>query len=79
MADASPDENEVSGNPEQKTKKPSDSAFKQQRLPAWQPILTAGTVLPTFFCHWCSIYSYWNWNDVFFCQCYGAVNTLHRL
>ncbi|XP_053971044.1 cell cycle control protein 50A isoform X2 [Hylaeus anthracinus] len=32
-----------------KTKKPSDSAFKQQRLPAWQPILTAGTVLPTFF------------------------------
>lgn len=27
----------------------SDSAFKQQRLPAWQPILTASTVLPTFF------------------------------
>lgn len=25
------------------------SAFKQQKLPAWQPILTAGTVLPTFF------------------------------
>ncbi|XP_076671960.1 cell cycle control protein 50A isoform X2 [Andrena cerasifolii] len=38
---------EVSSVP--KTKKPSDSAFKQQRLPAWQPILTAGTVLPTFF------------------------------
>ncbi|XP_044737780.1 cell cycle control protein 50A [Chrysoperla carnea] len=35
--------------PVTKTKKPSDSAFKQQRLPAWQPILTAGTVLPTFF------------------------------
>ncbi|GLH14888.1 hypothetical protein R5R35_014762 [Gryllus longicercus] len=32
-----------------KPKRPSDSAFKQQRLPAWQPILTAGTVLPTFF------------------------------
>lgn len=31
------------------TKKPVDSAFKQQKLPAWQPILTAGTVLPTFF------------------------------
>ena len=31
------------------SKRPSDSAFKQQRLPAWQPILTAGTVLPTFF------------------------------
>lgn len=27
----------------------ADSAFKQQKLPAWQPILTAGTVLPTFF------------------------------
>lgn len=26
-----------------------NSAFKQQRLPAWQPVLTAGTVLPTFF------------------------------
>ncbi|XP_017784332.1 PREDICTED: cell cycle control protein 50A [Nicrophorus vespilloides] len=32
-----------------RNKKPSDSAFKQQRLPAWQPILTAGTVLPAFF------------------------------
>lgn len=32
-----------------KSKKPADSAFKQQKLPAWQPILTAGTVLPTFF------------------------------
>ncbi|XP_015788260.1 cell cycle control protein 50A [Tetranychus urticae] len=28
--------------------RPSSSAFKQQKLPAWQPILTAGTVLPTF-------------------------------
>uniref|UniRef100_A0A6M2CR05 Putative cell cycle control protein n=2 Tax=Rhipicephalus microplus TaxID=6941 RepID=A0A6M2CR05_RHIMP len=36
-------------NPERKSKKPSSSAFKQQRLSAWQPILTAGTVLPTFF------------------------------
>ncbi|XP_005188293.1 cell cycle control protein 50A [Musca domestica] len=34
---------------QQKSKRPSDSAFKQQRLPAWQPVLTAGTVLPTFF------------------------------
>ncbi|XP_047099588.1 cell cycle control protein 50A [Schistocerca piceifrons] len=32
-----------------KSKRPADSAFKQQRLAAWQPILTAGTVLPTFF------------------------------
>ena len=26
-----------------------DTKFKQQKLPAWQPILTAGTVLPAFF------------------------------
>eukprot|EP00058_Branchiostoma_floridae_P005117 XP_002590605.1 hypothetical protein BRAFLDRAFT_59314 [Branchiostoma floridae] len=30
-------------------KKPRDTAFKQQRLPAWQPIMTAGTVLPAFY------------------------------
>lgn len=40
---------EDSSSIENKSKKPKDSAFKQQRLPAWQPILTAGTVLPTFF------------------------------
>lgn len=34
---------------ENKSQKPSNSAFKQQKLSAWQPILTAGTVLPTFF------------------------------
>lgn len=39
----------VTEEPIAKSKKPSNSAFKQQRLPAWQPILTAGTVLPTFF------------------------------
>jgi len=38
-----------STDPVGKSKKPSNSAFKQQRLAAWQPILTAGTVLPTFF------------------------------
>ena len=32
-----------------KSKQPDNTAFKQQRLPAWQPILTAGTVLPAFF------------------------------
>lgn len=26
-----------------------DTAFKQQRLPAWQPIMTASSVLPVFF------------------------------
>nr|XP_019940618.1 PREDICTED: cell cycle control protein 50A-like [Paralichthys olivaceus] len=38
-----------SGAAEAKSKKPDNTAFKQQRLPAWQPILTAGTVLPAFF------------------------------
>lgn len=32
-----------------KSRRPKDTKFKQQRLPAWQPILTAGTVLPAFF------------------------------
>ena len=27
----------------------ADTAFKQQRLPAWQPVMTAKTVIPTFF------------------------------
>jgi len=31
------------------SKKPDNSAFKQQRLPAWQPVLTAKSVLPMFF------------------------------
>ncbi|KAI1899847.1 hypothetical protein AGOR_G00065990 [Albula goreensis] len=30
-------------------RRPDNSAFKQQRLPAWSPMLTAGTVLPFFF------------------------------
>ncbi|XP_078368787.1 cell cycle control protein 50A-like isoform X2 [Oculina patagonica] len=32
-----------------KSKKPSNTNFKQQRLKAWQPILTASTALPLFF------------------------------
>ncbi|KAG7460640.1 hypothetical protein MATL_G00200850 [Megalops atlanticus] len=32
-----------------RSRKPDNTAFKQQRLPAWQPVLTAGTVLPAFF------------------------------
>jgi hypothetical protein len=31
------------------TKRPKDTKFKQQKLPAWQPIMTAGTVLPVLF------------------------------
>ncbi|XP_061580633.1 transmembrane protein 30C [Cololabis saira] len=30
-------------------RRPDNSAFKQQRLPAWSPMLTANTVLPFFF------------------------------
>ena len=29
--------------------KQKDTALKQQRLPAWQPVLTAKTVFPLFF------------------------------
>lgn len=29
--------------------RPDNSAFKQQRLPAWSPMLTASTVLPCFY------------------------------
>jgi len=41
-------------NPENKDKKtksrrPANTAFRQQRLKAWQPILTPKTVLPLFF------------------------------
>uniref|UniRef100_A0A8C6XC90 Uncharacterized protein n=1 Tax=Naja naja TaxID=35670 RepID=A0A8C6XC90_NAJNA len=31
------------------TSRPDNTAFTQQRLPAWQPLLSAGTVLPLFF------------------------------
>ncbi|KAL4656525.1 cell cycle control protein 50A-like [Arapaima gigas] len=31
------------------SKRPDNSAFKQQRLPAWSPCLTAETVLPFFY------------------------------
>jgi len=37
------------GSGTQNSNEPKNSKFKQQQLPAWQPILTAGTVLPTFF------------------------------
>ncbi|KAI9598183.1 ligand-effect modulator 3 family [Syncephalis fuscata] len=34
---------------EEKSRRPANTAFKQQRLKAWQPILTPKTVLPTLF------------------------------
>ncbi|KAK5558041.1 alkylphosphocholine resistance protein lem3 [Exophiala xenobiotica] len=33
----------------QKNRRPANTAFRQQRLKAWQPILTPKTVLPIFF------------------------------
>jgi len=33
----------------EKSRRPGNTAFKQQRLKAWQPILTPKTVLPLFF------------------------------
>ena len=29
---------------------PDNTAFTQQRLPAWQPLLSASIALPLFFC-----------------------------
>lgn len=45
-ADNNPADSSAGGK---KSKRPEDSAFKQQKLPAWQPVLTASSVLPTFF------------------------------
>jgi len=36
-------------NVKQKSRRPANTAFRQQRLKAWQPILTPKTVLPLFF------------------------------
>ena len=34
----------------EKSNRPSDSPFKQQKLKAWQPILTPNWVVGTFLC-----------------------------
>ncbi|XP_020506878.1 transmembrane protein 30C [Labrus bergylta] len=39
----------VKGNSGPLAQRPDNSAFKQQRLPAWSPMLTANTVLPFFY------------------------------
>ncbi|XP_067407859.1 cell cycle control protein 50B [Emydura macquarii macquarii] len=44
MAAASPSAGPAAQN------KPDNTAFTQQRLPAWQPLLSAGIALPLFFC-----------------------------
>lgn len=40
---------EEEGKKKQKSRRPANTAFRQQRLKAWQPILTPKTVLPLFF------------------------------
>ncbi|PAA64398.1 hypothetical protein BOX15_Mlig023197g1, partial [Macrostomum lignano] len=45
-ADAGADNEE---KPPPPLRKPSDSKFHQQKLPAWQPLLTARSVFPLFF------------------------------
>ncbi|OKL57172.1 hypothetical protein UA08_07704 [Talaromyces atroroseus] len=37
------------GDKKSKSRKPANTAFRQQRLKAWQPILTPRSVLPLFF------------------------------
>jgi len=46
--DSSVRQRNVNQTSQNETKKPDNSAFKQQRLPAWQPVLTAKSVLPIF-------------------------------
>jgi hypothetical protein len=43
------DQNEERKKEKGSWRKPANTAFKQQRLKAWQPILTPKTVLPTLF------------------------------
>ncbi|CAK7204097.1 alkylphosphocholine resistance protein lem3 [Sporothrix eucalyptigena] len=42
-------EDESKHTEKKKSKRPANTAFRQQRLKAWQPILTPKTVLPLFF------------------------------
>ncbi|KAH8152974.1 uncharacterized protein LAJ45_03201 [Morchella importuna] len=46
---SSGDEDRPSGGKKEKSRRPGNTAFRQQRLKAWQPILTPKTVLPLFF------------------------------
>jgi len=45
----SQDPNQKDKKKKDKSRRPANSAFRQQRLKAWQPILTPKTVLPLFF------------------------------
>ncbi|KAJ9295333.1 hypothetical protein DTO271G3_6156 [Paecilomyces variotii] len=43
------DPHRADGDKKPKSKRPANTAFRQQRLKAWQPILTPRSVLPLFF------------------------------
>ncbi|GAD97346.1 hypothetical protein PVAR5_6021, partial [Paecilomyces variotii No. 5] len=43
------DPHRTDGDKKQKSRRPANTAFRQQRLKAWQPILTPKSVLPLFF------------------------------
>ncbi|KAI0387002.1 Lem3/Cdc50 [Hypomontagnella monticulosa] len=50
MDDSSPPESiDNSTKEKKKSRRPANTAFRQQRLKAWQPILTPKTVIPLFF------------------------------
>lgn len=47
--DGSMESHDPSKTEKKKSRRPANTAFRQQRLKAWQPILTPKTVLPLFF------------------------------
>ncbi|KAI2625573.1 Lem3/Cdc50 [Hypoxylon sp. NC1633] len=51
MDDSSPAESidNTNNKEKKKSRRPANTAFRQQRLKAWQPILTPKTVIPLFF------------------------------
>ncbi|KAI0099448.1 LEM3/CDC50 family protein [Daldinia grandis] len=48
MDDSSPPDS-IDNTEKKKSRRPANTAFRQQRLKAWQPILTPKTVIPLFF------------------------------
>ncbi|KAI1341365.1 lem3 cdc50 family protein [Xylariaceae sp. FL0016] len=49
MDENSPPESIDQSKEKKKSRRPANTAFRQQRLKAWQPILTPKTVIPLFF------------------------------
>ncbi|KAI1778686.1 Lem3/Cdc50 [Hypoxylon cercidicola] len=49
MEDITPSDSIDTSKEKKKSRRPANTAFRQQRLKAWQPILTPKTVIPLFF------------------------------